>query len=78
MKTPSKNQLMKWLTLLLGACLTLAWAGCSDSTETAPTMEETMDAAEETAEDTADAMEDAAEDAVDAAEDAADEVSDGY
>ncbi|MDA3874587.1 MAG: hypothetical protein PF795_11595 [Kiritimatiellae bacterium] len=75
MKTLTKKQLMKWLTLLLTGCLTLGWAGCSDSgSEMEDAADETADAMEEAADDAADAVDEAA----DEAEDAADEVSDEY
>lgn len=64
MKTLSKKQLVKWLTLLLTGCLTLGWAGCSNSDS------EMEDAGEETM--------DAMEDAADSAEDAADDASASY
>ncbi|MEX2607568.1 MAG: hypothetical protein WD708_09495 [Kiritimatiellia bacterium] len=64
MNTLTKKQIKKWLTLLLGACLTLAWAGCDD--------------AGDELEDAGDATMDAMDDAGDAIEDAADDIGDEF
>lgn len=74
MKTLTKKQMMKWLTLLLTGCLTLGWAGCSNDTEVEDAAEEAVDTMGDAADDAADAMGDAADDAADAADDA----TDGY
>lgn len=86
MKTLPKKQLKKWMILLLGGCLTLAWAGCNDAGDdmedageaTMDAAEEVGDAAKDAADDAGDAMEDAADDAGDAMEDAADDVRDEF
>lgn len=75
MKTLPKKQLTKWLALLLGGCLTLAWAGCENAGDE---MEDAGDATMDALDDAGDATMDPADDAGDAIEDTADDVGDEF
>jgi hypothetical protein len=79
MKMLKETQVKKWLVLLLGACLTLGWAGCSNSqSDSEDVADDTVEVMEDAAEEAADAVEDAAEDAEEAVEDAAEDSDDAY